>query len=289
MPSDSTQPDDSPKSQAPIYFFGCDMGGWQNDDKGKGDALAVCKWLDGECQHVEATANVLFFPVGNDGVLAERLREALSEEARVIVAIDAALGWPTDYVKLVSEASSGIRYDQRTFDKAINNPYLYRETERFIRAFIRKDRDPLTAPGDKFGNNSSKAQMLVAWFREQLPNAYRPPFDDWALDAARSAKHTLIEVYPDASRKSKPFSKLKWPAFGESMADAGNKDIADARICAMTGVCYAMQVGMIDNNGTAPPVCCPDDERISDEAKKRIASEGWIFAPELSLRKATGQ
>jgi hypothetical protein len=39
------------------------------------------------------------------------------------------------------------------------NRYLYRQTERFVQQ--QTGHHPLSAPGDKFGNNSSKAQVPV--------------------------------------------------------------------------------------------------------------------------------
>jgi hypothetical protein len=263
----------------PVYFFGCDMGGWQNKDESKGDALAICKWNEASPEHAEATADVLFFPVDEDKVLSQKVQEAVASQGKIIVAIDAALAWPVDFARLVAKSPEGVEYDRRRFDSAIANPYLYRQTERFIKAHVRKGKDPLTAPGDKFGNNSSKAQMLVAWFRTKLHDAYRPPFEGWDVGRARESQYTIIEVYPDASRQSKQFQKLKWPPYPEEMKVVGNKDIADAKICAMTGVCYAMEVGVMERRPEYPPIYLPDHLFIEDLRKDAIPKEGWIFAP----------
>ena len=270
---------DTQESDRPILFFGCDMGGWQSKDEKKGDALAVSKWVGEELHHIEATAAVQFFPVDEDGPLARLVRDALNDRSKIVVAIDAALGWPREFARLVAAAPNGVPYDSRRFESAITNPYLYRETERFIKSHIRRDRDPLTAPGDKFGNNSSKAQMLAAWFRTKLPNAYRPPFSGSDREKAKSSEHTIIEVYPDASRQSQKFVDLRWPKYQPRLAEAGQKDIADAQFCSMTGVCYAMQMGIIPHVTGYPSVCCPDDDDASSERQQTIEQEGWIFAP----------
>jgi hypothetical protein len=276
MSSDNPHP-----APDPVYLFGCDMGGWQSADETKGDALAVCKWTASSPapQHVVATAAVLFFPVAEESDLVKYLRQALAENARIVVAIDAALAWPVEFTRLVANAAKGLEYDRRQFPTAISNPYLYRETERFIKLHVRKGKDPLTAPGDKFGNNSSKAQMLVAWFRGQLPDACRPPFGGWEAERARLSRHTIIEVYPDASRHSRQFKALKWPAYQERIADLGNKDIADAKVCAMTGLCYAMAAGLIPSQAGYPLVYLPDHPLTSDIRREVIPEEGWIFTP----------
>ena len=138
----------------------------------------------------------------------------------------------------------------------------------------------LTPPGDKFGNNSSKAQALVEWIKTRLPDLYRPPFDPWDIDRARESRHTLIEIYPAASRKSRQFRRLKWPAQAQDMESIGNTDIADAKRASMTAVCYASTIGLLPDFPACPPVLTPDAVSNSgDFVKKSIELEGWIFTP----------
>ena len=190
-----------------IYFFGCDMGGWHNTSQTKGDALAVCKWDGTQLEHVDATAAITFFPIKPDQSLYQHLNTAKSEDAEIIVGIDAALSWPEKFTQLTREAHSFTHDFGFKLKDSVNNPYLYRETERFIKRHVQtgKNERPLTTVGDKFGNNSSKAQALAAWFFQHLSDAYRPPFDDWDGVKARVAKHTLIEAYPAASMNSAKF------------------------------------------------------------------------------------
>ncbi|WP_145374849.1 DUF429 domain-containing protein [Symmachiella dynata] len=262
-----------------IYFFGCDMGGWHNTSQQKGDALAVCKWDGTQLEHVDATAAITFFPVISDQSLSQHLNAAKSDDAQIIVGIDAALSWPAKFTQLITEAHSFTHDFDFELTDSVNNPYLYRETERFIKRHVQtgmKER-PLTAVGDKFGNNSSKAQALGAWFLQQLPDVYRPPFDVWDRENAKIAQHTLIEVYPAASMKSAKFKRLHWPSESQSMDNAGKSDIADAKRCAMTAFVYAASVGKLKCE-KCPNILTPDD---ADELirKSALNTEGWIFAP----------
>ena len=265
----------------PIYFFGCDMGGWHNKHKNKGDAIAVCKWINGSFHHVEATANLTFYPIDRDNPLANCIAAAIDDKAKVIISIDAALAWPICFAKLVSEASGGKHDFSFSLSSVIQNPYLYRDTERFIKHHVQKGpkERPLTAVGDKFGNNSTKAQALVVWLNRQLAGSYRPPFDSWNRDSARKADYSIIEVYPAASMKSKRFKKLTWPSHTLDMDSVGRSDIGDAKRCAMTGVCYAQEVGMLPHDDERPDVYCPDHPLVSDDIRTAIEQEGWIFCP----------
>ena len=149
--------------QRPVYFFGCDMGGWHNKDNDGGDALAVCQWTGDRLLNVEATAALTYYPVVEDGPLMKWLSRAINDNARVIVCIDAALAWPMQFRQLVNQASSGKHKFCFDLDGAINNPYLYREAERFIKQRVMTGNKEwlLTAVGDRFGNNSSKARHLL--------------------------------------------------------------------------------------------------------------------------------
>jgi hypothetical protein len=260
-----------------IYFIGCDIGGWHTS---YGDAFAACKFSSGNLTHLGEKSGSMYYPVDPQEIFAKTLKRICEEQARLIIAIDAALAWPVEFVKLVQDAPVGRHLPTFTLPSpAIDNPYLYRETERFIeKAILRGSKKlPLTAPGDKFGNNCSKAQGLVAWIRTRLPGVYRPPFDPWDEENARNARYSLIEVYPAASMKSRLFRNLRWPRAAMQMTNVGDSDIGDAKRCAMTAVCYAATVRMEESLTTAqyPPVFLPDNTRNSN----LITREGWIFAP----------
>jgi hypothetical protein len=262
-----------------IYFIGCDIGGWHTTN---GDAFAACRFSSGEFTLLddECGSGNLYYPVDRQGIFAKILNRACAEKARIVIAIDAALAWPVEFVKLVRCAPLGGHLPTFTRSRAIDNPCLYRETERFIRRNIRRDRDPFTAPGDKFGNNSSKAQSLVAWITGTLPEVYRPPFDPWDEDRAKNARYSVIEVYPAASMESHLFQNLEWPFSAQQMRKIGDSDVADAKLCAMTAVCYAATVKMDQrlNSQLYPRIFVPPSDNTYD--LNMVAQEGWIFAPE---------
>lgn len=267
-----------PATSPPIYFIGCDMGSWHKKEKKNGDALAVCKWDGRKLSHVDEWNGQMFYPA--KGVLAGTISKATQQEAKIIIAVDGALAWPASFADLVAAAPSASHLPTFSLNGAINNPYLYRETERFIKVAMAMDA-PLTAPGDRFGNNSSKAQALVAWFKSQLNSLYRPPFDRWCSTRAAQAQYTLIEVYPKASMKCDAFRALEWPKPTQSMAAVGNSDIADAKRCAMTGVCYAARLGMLGQARiTFPDIWLPGDQYNGITYNcALLQQEGWIFCP----------
>lgn len=290
-----------------IYFIGCDMGGWHTDEGTGGDGLAVCKWDGSDLSHVGEWCGRLFYPVksyapqltgqasqnnvanfissiaavAEDQILDGLVSAMVAEKARIVIAIDAALAWPAEFVELVNKAPSAGHEAKFALGNAIDNPYLYRETERFIKAAVSLKKDPFTAPGAWFGNNSSKAQALVACFAQRLGGLYRPPFCPWDMQTARAAQYALIEVYPAASLKSTAFGNLKWPAAPQTMATVGNSDIADAKRCAMTGVCYAAKLGMLGQAaGNYPDVWLPGDQCNGISCNcALLQQEGWIFCP----------
>jgi len=266
------------ESGRPMYFIGCDMGGWHTDD---GDALAVCKWESGRLSHVSAECGHFFYPVHRDGPLAQVIAKAKREGARVVVGIDAALAWPVRFMQLVQAAPQASHMADFDVGDAIDNPYLYRDTERFVKLHFLtgKNERPLTAPGDKFGNNSSKAQSLVAWLSQELADCYRPPFHRWCRETARSKDFSIIEVYPAASSKSAQFNELVWPTPPQTMRDVGETDIADAKRCSMTAVCYAATLHIITPQGPFPEVVLPDDAWADKYEPQAIQQEGWIFVP----------
>lgn len=262
------------------YFIGCDMGGWHTS---RGDGLAICRWRNGTMESVHAEAGALYYPVASEASLAQHLTQALDEGARVVIAIDAALAWPVDFRDLVVAAPEAAYLpDFERQDGALQNRHLYRDTERFVHATTGKQ--PLTAPGDKFGNNSSKAQALTAWLAQHVLEAdrvlYRPPFDEWDLEEARKATCTLIEAYPGASMMSPAFQRVTWPAEAPvTMQIVGNNDIADAKRCAVIGACYSATVGHLPG-AAYPHVALCNAVTLGDTyAAERVRKEGWIFTP----------
>lgn len=278
--------EDSISKNQNVYLIGCDMGGWHNVSHKVGDAFAALKWDGEKLHHVEATAALSFFPIDEDSVVRKCLDAATKDSAKVIIGIDAALAWPFRFRNLVDEVPDGTHDFSFQLGKAIDNPYLYRQTERFIKQKVQtgSGEQPLTAVGDKFGNNSSKAQALSAWFKHNLSNLYRPPFDAWDRRFASEQENSFIKVYPAASMKSKLFKSLSWPQTSESMNVIGKSDIADAKKCAMTAFCYAVELGIVTTEINTPQVWMPD-EATDSVCSDSIPAEGWIFAPKVKSER----
>ncbi len=99
----------------------------------------------------------------------------------VIIAIDAPLGFPDSYIKLISNPSE-LKLDAIYLEKndkdncEIYNQYAYRYTERII--FEKFKKKPLSAPFDKLGTNATVAISHVLAWAEELKNI------------------KIIEVYP---------------------------------------------------------------------------------------------
>ena len=264
-----------------VYFLGCDMGGWHTK---KGDALAVCKWSEGCLEPVgeDLQPGSFFYPCAEGGPVVRVLRQALAEDSQIVIGIDGALAWPTAFADLVLAAPRAeVSAQFQCADGCLSNPILYRETERFIGKRVLKPGDrPLSAVGDKFGNNSSKTQALVSWFSTRLPEMYRPPFDKWDTNTARAAKYSLIEVYPKASMKCRRFADLAWPGGSLTMSQHGKSDRDDAKRAAMTAVCYAAAVGIIPGATEYPAMLTPDDGIRAGACEEHLVTkEGWIFCP----------
>src|SRR4051794_33979738 len=108
------------------------MGGWHTK---KGDALAVCRW-DGEqlcCDDDDSRSGSLFYPCSDTDILADMIGRYSKYDGKIIIGIDAALAWPAQFAKLVNRAptaDAGVCFKP---GKHIDNPYLFRETERFVK------------------------------------------------------------------------------------------------------------------------------------------------------------
>ncbi|MBD3400002.1 MAG: hypothetical protein GF399_06690 [Candidatus Coatesbacteria bacterium] len=255
-----------------IYFIGCDMGGWHTKET---DAIAIMKWDGTNLSHSNVDNGQLFYPFNKVNDISSN--NAIDIKNHIIISIDAALGWPiqfTIHVNSIKEADYKPTFN--VDDGQFQNPYLFRKTGRFVKSVIKTE--PLSAVKDNLCSNFTEAQALVEWFKKHYNDLYRPPFDEYKKSEAVNKKHTLIEVYPAASKKSTKYQKLDDPDTNYPMSRLGNTDIADAKRCAMTAVCYAKTIGLIDNTNY-PEVYTPDDASAMGYDMCAIRKEGWIFAP----------
>ena len=160
--------------------------------------------------------------------------------AQATVAIDAPLGFPAAFVRLIT---GGAALDQ--IGQSATNPYLYRATERRLAA---EGVTPLSAVKDMIGSQSTKAMHAAARYT-------RPIAPGIWCDGAHL---TLIETYPALcrSRARGTFNDLA------TENTAREIDILDAEVCAQIAQAFVQRPDWLE----PPPPDLP-------------ALEGWIWAP----------
>lgn len=229
--------------------IGWDVGGWNCDHNPKSrDAVIL---LDGKLGvmgkawrgNLRAAINA----ADNAGdFIAELfgLCNAGSPPAQgaVTLAIDTPLGFPREFIELVSQGSAA-----QTIGASASNPYLFRQTERHLFGL---GLTPLSAVKDMIGSQATKALHLLARVARQ-----RAGCGVWT-DGERL---TVIEAYPSACRPSAGMADLRRRV---EHAPFGHPDEEDALTCALTAYLFARQPEML----TPPGADVPE-------------SEGWIWAP----------
>lgn len=245
-------------------FVGWDVGGWDCDrNPNSRDALVI----------VDDQRRILGRPWrGNlrkaindsDSTLKwlERiflLCDAGSPETqyRIILAVDAPLAFSEAFGNLVN------RQDLPEYMPVNDsNPYLYRETERFL---IGHGHRPLSPVKDMIGSQTTKAMHVLARFAS---NITRPGVwsDGKGLD--------VIEAYPSVARKSRYMQKyLSEQAMGVTadgeqrwLSGLDHVDQFDALVCALLAWLFVHEADVL---------AMPD--------KKIPQSEGWIWVPKDAL------
>ncbi|WP_428515475.1 hypothetical protein [Roseovarius sp.] len=136
-----------------------------------------------------------------------QLDEIKIEDAKVVLAIDAPLGFPAAFrTLLLSEPMSG------EIGTSAKNEYLYRLTERRL---FSEGVQPLSAIKDMIGSQATKAMHVVAKFAPKSNEV-----GVWT----DGGNFTVIETYPALCRDR--LGHTKPDLFGREA------DIADARVCA---------------------------------------------------------
>jgi len=179
-----------------VVAVGWDVGGWH----GTGNAVVVMRWDGARVQRLGEGCRVL--PAGVptlDAFVAAfcgaEAVAALRTAARVVVGIDAPLGYPLAFRAFVaSPATAGVEVEP--FAAFLDNPLAFRATDRAIAArFPRKA--PLSASFDKLGNPATVAMRHAwAWTAGRGPLAR-------AEDRPTQGAPAVIEVYP-ALAKAEP-------------------------------------------------------------------------------------
>lgn len=208
------------------------------------------------------------------GLTDEEVVSVLKEEKlyseKLLLALDAPLGWPASLGEFLTSHNAGEPLPQ-TADKLFR-----RETDRFIRAKLNKQ--PLDVGADRIARTAHAALNLLAYLSESvgcsIPLAWSAEFSGIAA----------IEVYPSATLRScgLPDSGYKAPSDQkvrqEILDDLDvkkslslgrlrnlplqNADALDALICCLAGLDF-LQGSVYE----------PPDEELSRK-------EGWIWVRE---------
>lgn len=236
--------------QAPAYFVGWDVGGWNCDKNGASrDAIVI---LDASLAIVGKPWRGNLRATINAANTSEGWVHALfalcgavppPSGAPITLAIDTPLGFSQAFVALVT----GLKCVEPVQGSS-TNPYLFRQTER--RLFEQGIR-PLFAVKDMIGSQATKGMHALAKFAPQVARC-----GVWTDGDALTA----IEAYPSPCKHSAQMDALLLP-YAE-WRQVNHQDKLDALTCALIAYCFRVQ----------PETLVRPDDGVP-------ASEGWIWLP----------
>lgn len=240
--------------QAPAYFIGWDVGGWNCDSNGESrDAIVILDAslaIVGKPWRGNLRASINAACTGNGWVQALFVLCGTVHppiEAPITLAIDTPLGFSQAFVALVT----GLKCAQQVEDYA-TNPYLFRQTERLL--FAQGIR-PLSAVKDMIGSQATKGMHVLAKFAPQVARC-----GVWIDGDALTA----IEAYPSPCKNSALIDALLLPY--AKWRQVNHRDKVDALTCALIAYCFRMRPETLLQPGDGVPV-----------------SEGWIWLPKDAL------
>lgn len=239
-----------------VIGIGWDVRGWQ----GNAQAVAVVGWQARTQQLHWLGVSPLFrlsSRVAPD--LDALLRPALQDEValmqvlacpRLALGIDAPLAFP----RALAELLGGRGIDFPVPQREIDNPYAYRDCERWLHE--RYGKKPLSASFDRLGNNATLALSML------------PRLGDLQLvpRQVREAKRAVLEVYPALAKVGGKASAVR-PALQPHLPASliPGTDPYDAALCALMALQYAADGAV----GALPPLLAPPADFPLDE--------GWIY------------
>lgn len=234
------------------YFVGWDVGGWNCErNRASRDALAV---LVREQDGLRLSGQVFRGNIRRDinehselaPIVNARCKTKIGPEDHITIAIDTPLGLPVALAALVR----GEVLPSVVSDSYSQNPYLYRQTERWL---FSKGFPPLSAIKDMIGSQATKGMHLVRKLGLQT--------SDDRCGVWSNGNVTAIETYPTPCKGPRCsavrlFSELRHEGL------LNHDDKIDAVYCALIAYLFAQKpddlIGPVDN----PPT-----------------SEGWIWLP----------
>ena len=240
--------------QAPEYFVGWDVGGWNCDNNSRSkDALVILDAslnIVGEPWRGNLRADINAANTSEGWVQALfALCAAVSPpiDAPITLAIDAPLGFSRAFVGLVS----GLKCVE-SVDGSATNPYLFRQTERYL---FEHGTRPLSAVKDMIGSQATKGMHALAKFAPKVARC-----GVWTDGGTLTA----IEAYPSPCKHSALMNALLLPY--AKWRQANLQDKVDALTCALIAYCFQKTPEKLTQPGEDVPV-----------------SEGWIWLPKDAL------
>ncbi len=222
------------------YYVGWDVGALYCKAQSKShDALCV---LDENEKVIVRNESPIIVPSLPDSIYDFCCIKQLNTN-RLIIAIDGVFRWP--------EAMHKIDYDKINFEtltstSAIENAYLFRETERFVKTKLKMKKNPFSVVQDSIGSQSIKVIAFLNKYNftssQKEPGIWKDGFNNIA-----------IETYPSVVNNCK-----------------GKSDLQDAYICAKLAKMFDK-----DKSNLYVPSECPKAVESIDE--------GWIWFPKQRL------
>ncbi len=242
-------------SEQPTFFVGWDVGGWNCEKNGSSrDAVVI----------LDETLDIVGRPWR--GNLREKINQASSTRewlsclfafceadialAPVVLAMDTPLGFPQAFTRLITTGQW-----ETSIDTSASNPYLFRETERFLHG---KGFTPLSAIKDMIGSQATKGIHVLSRFAPRAKGCGVWTDDEWL---------TAIETYPSPCKRSVLIQQL-WQVHGSRWNDRlDHQDKQDALTCALIAHTFTTQPELL----AQPPTDIP-------------MAEGWIWVPKDTLQ-----
>jgi len=245
-----------------VLYLGWDVGGWNCDkNPASRDALVIVDQslaLVGQPWrgNLRETLNAATTPRELINRLLALCQYSAGGDEQLVMAIDTPLAFPQALLALCQgEAMAKLGSSQ-------DNPYLYREAERWLFA---RGVTPLSPIKDMIGSQATKGMHLLARFAPHIITC-----GQWQ---SHCGAITAVEGYPSPAKRSRQFKALRercqlgdWEEALQHAPKPRQQDLQDAWLCALV----AWSLNHAPDNLAWPPAGMPN-------------AEGWIFVPEDAL------
>lgn len=229
------------------YYVGWDVGGWYCDQNASSRDAIVVLGSDGKevegCKKRRVVRGELGKKHIHEFLNAFFKTNLFGEKDSFIFAIDAVFSFPGGMSALLSGGPFDLDGDAWKAGGSMDNPLLFRYTERFVRKTTGKK--PLSVIQDSIGSQAAKAIYFLRHFG----------FVQRDVGIWKNGSAAAVETYPSVE--------------GEK-----GDDVADAETCARLAKKFAQNSELLFR---------PDDgyDKTSFESRREyretIKTEGWIW------------